>query len=536
MLLLPLLIAAAAVVGLAGWVLVAAATIKTADLSLRHTQMRSALEVMLLPLPARLRERTKRLIELVLYRAAQAATALVVLLGLQVAPLEFLPLLESLLVIGVIGWLVAAWQTRRGYLRAFHRSLTGPGGLDLDRVDIDGASRRELRQALASSDPMVVRLALRLIERRRRYKLVPRELLEHSDPAVAEHAAVLVASIPRNDPHPRRRGRLGGRDLVSRAQDGDPRVRAEAARAMGVHGSSRFLPHLLVLLADHRTRAPAREATVAIGDRALPYLVRALRDPTLPHAVRLHVPRTLARFDVRRVGPILLRQVAIERDKAVLYKLLRALGSLRRQEPNLSRRSSALRRALRQNLALAGRLEHRRRQMEQAAELDPDLATRTHDLLLDLLAAKRDNTLERVLRLIDLERPRLDLLRLLPAARAPARRAPLGSMLGEALPGRLAESMRWLFDPGAPVPSRRVVGPHLQTEPTAYVEVLGVLAEDESRSLSTLARVRLAELQLPVAPSFSLRPDHSGSRASPPWLLLRQVTAWIEQGPRRLPA
>jgi AAA family ATP:ADP antiporter len=102
------------------------------------------------------------------------------------------------------------------------------------------------------------------------------------------------------------------------------------ARAIAAQRELAAVPRLISLLAARSGRAYVRQALVALGDPAFDAVWSALRDPARPFALRVHLPRTLARFENQRAADCLLETVKSEQDGSVRHKALLALASVAR--------------------------------------------------------------------------------------------------------------------------------------------------------------------------------------------------------------
>ena len=65
------------------------------------------------------------------------------------------------------------------------------------------------------------------------------------------------------------------------------------------------------------------------------FLAEALADETLPHELRRHLPRTISRFPAAEAAPALLGRLLDEPDGMVRYKILRGLGRLAAENPDV---------------------------------------------------------------------------------------------------------------------------------------------------------------------------------------------------------
>ena len=191
--------------------------------------------------------------------------------------------------------------------------------------------------------------------------------------------------------------------LLRLAEDPDEGVQAETATAMGALRLPSFVPALIPMLASTHLRPVARAALVAIGPPALADLDEALRDPHLPHEVRSHVPRTISRFPAEDAAPLLLRQLVLEGDGMVRYKILRGLGRLAAENPGLALDGAVLHSGTERTLEAVFRLIHWRTVLEEGAAADTRRATPGYELLVALLRDKEAHALERLFRLLGLQ-------------------------------------------------------------------------------------------------------------------------------------
>lgn len=188
----------------------------------------------------------------------------------------------------------------------------------------------------------------------------------------------------------------------------DQTLRVEAVRAMRAVGGRRFMPHLLKMLAHRETRLDVRAALVGFGSEALEFLDEALRDESLSAAVRRHLPRTISRFDPEEAARLLLEHMPVETDGVVRYRILRALGRLRTDNPSIALDTNALRKTTTATLEAIFRLVDWRQHLQRGTEDDPARATPVHDLLITLLRHKERNGQERLFRLLGLLYPNED--------------------------------------------------------------------------------------------------------------------------------
>lgn len=209
----------------------------------------------------------------------------------------------------------------------------------------------------------------------------------------AARAALLEAIADAPDPR--------DADLVL-ALAADPHLTALVARAMARLGSPRFLPHLLARLAFREGRDEVRSALVSFGEPAFVALEKALRDPACDARLRIHIPRTLARFPTQRAVDVLTERLTTETDGLTRYKALRGLGYLLNAEPNLRVDRPRIEREMQKNLVEYLRLLALKVPLMTAHGRDAERAGRAGRLVVGLLDDKLRQAMERAFRLLQL--------------------------------------------------------------------------------------------------------------------------------------
>jgi AAA family ATP:ADP antiporter len=123
-------------------------------------------------------------------------------------------------------------------------------------------------------------------------------------------------------------------ELMGLLRDDHPEVVEQALLSAGrVHGRE-FLPLVIEKLGEPRLRVPARAALVEYGPRAVNLLSERLNDDAAPLAVRQQVPRVLARIGTPEAIQVLTESL-IQSDPTLRYEIVKALTSLRAQDPAL---------------------------------------------------------------------------------------------------------------------------------------------------------------------------------------------------------
>jgi AAA family ATP:ADP antiporter len=182
------------------------------------------------------------------------------------------------------------------------------------------------------------------------------------------------------------------------------------ARAAARQHDPRLIPPLVELLSAREGRESVRAALVSFGEGALQAVWWALRDTTRPRSFRVHVPKTLGRFESRAAAEYLLENIETEEDGLVRYKSIRALEVL------VVQRRIPVDRVRVERLALDSLTRHFRLLALRVALGTPPVAEgRTlaaERLLAGLLDDKLNQSLERAFRLLAIAQPREDFRRL----------------------------------------------------------------------------------------------------------------------------
>jgi AAA family ATP:ADP antiporter len=236
------------------------------------------------------------------------------------------------------------------------------------------------------------------------------------DPRHPEVAIALAGAI-RAQPHARFEALL-----LQLAESRSTRVRSAVAQAMSAMPTPRFLPVLTSMLADRGSRPCARRTLVGMGDVALEHLARTLADRGVARRVRRHLPRTISRFEGSKAVAILMPYLVDEADDMVRFRVLRALGQIRSEEPEVKLDEGVLLRARDELLAAAFRLRAwsaalRRLRVEEearprAAEITAADEHALQQLLEDLLVEQQAQVLDRLFRVLSLLDPKEDFSRL----------------------------------------------------------------------------------------------------------------------------
>src|SRR5262249_4238568 len=271
-----------------------------------------------------------------------------------------------------------------------------------------------------------------------------------------------------------------------------------AATAMGALRLPSFVPALLPMLATTRVRPVARAALVAFGSDALGPLEEALRDEQLPYEVRLHVPRTISRFAAAEAAPLLMSQILRERNGAVRYKILRGLGRLAAENPDLALDPPLLREGTRRTLEALFRLVHWRAVLLEGARADARRATPGQELLMALLRDREDHAVERLFRLLGLQFRGEDFEKIYRGLRNASAKARASSreLLENLIPSPLREAVLAVVDDAPDAERLRHTGDFYTPRELGYDALLAQLIEEPKEALRCLAVYHVGELGL----------------------------------------
>lgn len=183
---------------------------------------RSAMELLYLPLPARVKFQVKWFIDTVIWRMGDGIAGLAILffaahLGLTARQMS------SVVLVLACGWLAAVWVVRRQYVAVLTASMKEQH-LEADRVAphvLDRSTTEVLAASLSASDPNKILYALSVFElsREQTAHAAIRDLLNHPAPEVRRKAVSILAAAGDETVIPQ---------VESLLQDGSLEVRVEA--------------------------------------------------------------------------------------------------------------------------------------------------------------------------------------------------------------------------------------------------------------------------------------------------------------------
>jgi len=318
-----------------------------------------------------------------------------------------------------------------------------------------------------------------------------------------QERAALARAIARM-PHERYRDILHA--LVDR---GETAVTREVLRVWVQAPDLADADRLIRLLEDPHLRGDARRVFAVTN--YLDRLITALDDARTPLAVRRHLPRTISRFATPAAAASLVARLMREPDGTTEFKILRALGRMRADNPKLALDDEPI-------------LAYVRRSIDDAARYAALEAGLGHDdsidvgaiLLVELLDEKRRHAIERVFRALGILYPRADLRNVHDAItsddedRASAAR----EILEDLLPATIRIPLVAVIDD---VPVKTY---------DSYEAVIAALLADPSESLRCIAAHHVAERRL-----VTLRPHLVTRRPTEPL-----VTQAFDQAIARLDA
>jgi hypothetical protein len=383
---------------------------------------------------------------------------------------------------------------RRDFLPLAHRLL---GSTDPDvrtaalrAVAVTGGVAEEsvLRKALGDPSASVRATALvGLISTRREEGDMQPELARVLEDPEPETRIALARAI-----HDRAGGTFQA--ILRQLAGAEPEVQAEVARAVTAAPDASFVPLLMPMLGDRRTRSEARAALVAIGRPALLALDSALADARSPRRMRLHMPRTISRFKSQTAADLLCRHLERELDTAIGYKILRGLGRMVADSPRIELDAALLDRAVFAILVRAVTLLDWRLSLEK----EVGWATTAGGLLVALLREKEESCAERAFRLLGLRHPEEDFEAIWVGLRSADRKS--------AASGR--ELIEYLVEPRARAAVLALVDPDIEEDgerlaraatlyrppEASHLERLRAMMADSSEALAGLAAHHVAEL------------------------------------------
>jgi len=280
----------------------------------------------------------------------------------------------------------------------------------------------------------------------------------------------------------------------------EPEVLLEAIAAARELRSPALLDPLVLLLGRRAVREDARLALASYGPAAVGRLVEGLNSTELPISVRRHVPGSIALIGSTQAPEILLRHLQSEPDGMIRFKVLRALGRWRTEQPGFPLDVTLMQDSLGQAVSAGFRLMGWRRVLTDACRLEPRLATELSDVLIALLRDKQEHALERVFRMLNLQSCGEEFQRVYRGLHSPSSLTREGSreLLHHMVPPPLRRTLMTLVDDlhGEP----REVPTDTAEAIKAHAKVLAELAESAMDSVRSLAVAHSLEIPGAEAP------------------------------------
>jgi hypothetical protein len=262
------------------------------------------------------------------------------------------------------------------------------------------------------------------------------------------------------------------------------------------------LERLVPLLRDAHVRSDVRRVFLAAGARGLAHAIDALDDPRTPMAVRQHLPRTISRFRSRAAAMALVARLLHEPDSTTEFKILRALGRMRADDPKLPIDAAAVRIYARRAIADAARFAMLSDRL--GAQPEPAASSSGSVLLGELLAEKREHAIEHAFRALGILYPRAELRGVYHAIIGDdeARRSAAREIVDQLIPLELRVPLVAVLE-DLPLEELRAQLGELAPAPCATDdELLAALLADRSASLRCVAAHHVAERRL-----VALRPE-----------------------------
>jgi ATP:ADP antiporter, AAA family len=283
--------------------------------------------------------------------------------------------------------------------------------------------------------------------------------------------------------------------LVRLADTADSGVRAQVAEAMGRMPSPQFLSPLRSMLSDSSLRDVARRTLVLAGSPALRFLAASLDDEALPRGIRIHLPRSISRFAPRDAMAVLWQRLLVEPDEAIRFKILRGVGRLVAEDPDVRPSEDAIAGAI-HDVSRAGlRFAAWRAKLGAQAAARPP--SDTEALLIQFLADKQSRATESIFRLLGLSRMTEDFERMFRGLHGSRTDRASGHELVENVvpPAERDTVLALIDDPVDPARLARLVDAEASTTLT-YEQTITAIIRSSTGALRTIAARRAGEIGL----------------------------------------
>jgi AAA family ATP:ADP antiporter len=288
-------------------------------------------------------------------------------------------------------------------------------------------------------------------------------------------------------------------DVILRlATSPDTRLLRHTAHAMARIKSPSFLPKLLLMLGQREVRNETRAALLQYGDEALRVLDTALGDDHLPRPVRRQIPHTIIQFAPDQATLVLQKHLLKQSDGLVRFKILRALGRVAADHPEVAIDEAVLQQATQRAIDDAVELLYWHINLGRGAAAQPQRLTPGHSLIVLLLRDKERHAVERIFRLLglifrdeDLRSIHRGLANTNPKVRAGSR-----ELLENLVRPPLREWVIGLVDDVGDEARLAGVRPDLSRAPLEYEALVTLLGDGRRQTLRSLARYHARELGL----------------------------------------
>lgn len=273
----------------------------------------------------------------------------------------------------------------------------------------------------------------------------------------------------------------------------EPPVMREVLAVLAHAPALADLDRVLAVLEDTHVRGNVRRVFLSLGRRGLDHLIAALDDPRTPLGVRRHLPRTISRFRTQPAARALVARLLREPDGTTEYKILRAVGRMRAEDPELVIDEDAIRTYVRRALGDAARYATFADQLDASGPDSPGVA-----LIRELLDEKRWWAFEHAFRALGILHPRAGLRSIHDAIRGTndVRRSAAQEIAESVVPAELRVPLFAVLD-GVPSDIRRAQLGALAPGPFAsYESFIAALLTDPSESLRCVVAYHVAEQRL----------------------------------------
>jgi AAA family ATP:ADP antiporter len=262
--------------------------------------------------------------------------------------------------------------------------------------------------------------------------------------------------------------------------------------------SAAFIPALMEMLPFRDLRQPARDCLVDIGPDAFAAADHLLGEQQFNVSVRRHLPRVVTQFEPQAAADVLMRHLTRETFGDVRYRVLRGLGRVRAQHPEVQLDALALRSTLEATVRRFYQLMDWRLKLQSGASTEPRRTTQVQELILQLLQHKERLVRERLFRLIGLLYPGEDMESVYRGATSGNLRLRDSSqeLLEHVLDAELREPVLALVDDLADADRLRRAGRFHQSRVESYEQVLSGLLQQGGIGLQALVVYHIGELRL----------------------------------------